>query len=570
MNLDLGSVMEIKVKELDKNKAKEYNNSTRLFSIEDEYKNTLQLVGFGKNTRKDFYRFELKYNEKFTDIDYFNEAFNFLRMKCNKQTFSCVVYKDNDIAIPNNIIELGFYDLDNCYSYLDFAIIYEITDLVDGKYYIGLSQNRNSWESGYMGSSTSIWKNHINKHPNIEYNPESDNAHSYKREIIETGFRCPDDLFEAEVEWINKHIEDELCCNVMNWKQSSYLQHEHIDIVCPECGGIKGAHKKSCSKYAERKQCPECGGSRNHYKTCSHYKGVEPCPECGGVFSHYSFCKYFSRKQQKELERCPECGGTFSAHKKTCSQFKTRDSCPECGGKGGHHYKECSRYKAHTKADPCPECGVVYGHKKTCSKAIKCPECGASQGKHTKNCSHYEEIICPECGGKSYNHKKTCSHYKDRIKPCPECGGLRGHHRIGCSQYTPDGLAEPCPECGSRKGHKKTCSHAKKCSECGCTHGKHKTTCSHYKDPGKCPECGYSLQSRRHAKACSHYKAPKAAAPCPECGGTRGHFKTCSKYKQSKKVCGECGGIAGNHKSFCSKRKKSEPCPECGDRKSVV
>lgn len=391
--------MNVEIKELNDLGKINYNNAIKLLMAKDENGKVLQSIGFGKNTTKnDSFKWELLYAEH-DDLRYFEDIFECFKNNFSTyNVFNCVIYKENFNEIKVDLSKCGFVEYEDRYSDIGCTILYKITDLDNGKFYIGVTQSQANWDNGYMGSGGAKWFNNINKYPNITSEPDNKNAHHYKREIVASGFNTPNELFEAEVELIIENIDNFLCCNTKTLKQNNfYILKDH--------------------------RCPECGGKRLHYSTCSQFKSFE---------------------------------------------------CPECKGKNGHHYKGCIYYKAHAKADPCPECGVVYGHKKTCSKANKCPECGASQGKHTKNCSHYKEIVCPECGLKSYNHKKTCSHYKDHTKPCPECGGLRGHHRIGCSQYTPDSLAEPCPECGSRKGHKKTCSHAKKCSECGSTHGKHK------------------------------------------------------------------------------------------------
>lgn len=151
--------------------------------------------------------------------------------------------------------------------------------------------------------------------------------------------------------------------------------------------------------------------------------------------------------------------------------------------------------------------------------------------------------------------------------------------------------ASTCSECGSKYNrHKKFCSKRKhnfiKNCNCGANYGEyHKKTCPVYKD-GKCPECGYSLQSRRHAITCSKYKEPKVAACCPECHTRYGHkancsrgagiYECCGNSKQSKHhakwcvnydgkenpllVCLECKGINDNHSPNCSHNGKCNIC----------
>lgn len=283
------------------------------------------------------------------------------------------------------------------------------------------------------------------------------------------------------------------------------------------------------------------------------------CLECGKKGGkHSKDCSCYKGST------CPECGVSYGQHLKTCSKYKKPEPCKECGGKNGKHRKECSKYIPKKPSSiVCPDCGAKGGnHKKDCPHYIQrgkpCPECG-NLTSHKPTCSHYVKITfnhatCEECGAKDGKHKETCSHFNKKNK-CPECGGLYGSHFKTCSKD------KKCPECGyslQSKRHAKGCSHAKEqniCSECGGLYGSHYATCSKDK---KCPECGYSLSSHQHAKTCSHYTKLKS---CKECGGKDGkHFSTCSKYKAAK-PCSECGGKNGHHKSTCSKAKK---CPECG------
>lgn len=231
---------------------------------------------------------------------------------------------------------------------------------------------------------------------------------------------------------------------------------------------------------------------------------------------------------------------------------KVAKPCEECGVIKGH-VKTCSKYNA---PKPCPECGGVRAHFDTCSKAKgKCPECGYSikSNKHAKTCSKYKPLKesepCSECGGRYGQHFKSCSRYTSNTL-CPECG--HSPHIKTCSKYKMD--KNICEECHSTCGnHKSWCSHYKMpvCEECGCAHGFHSDNCS--KAKGKCPECGYSLQSNLHAPSCSHY----IDTSCKFCSSRSRHKLWCAKNKSDKAksisyVCIECKGVDGKHEKGCS------------------
>lgn len=356
-------------------------------------------------------------------------------------------------------------------SYFPFGVLYKITDLDTGKFYIGETTVKEKWEEGYCGSGAK-W---------LEYYEEYKDKHSFKREIIGENYRTPLELYRAEIEEIRKYcvkhaggwvVDKSTGC--MNRK--TCIQPEAP--TCPECGGMGGHHYKTCSLFEQQTACPECGSLTTHKPTCSHYKEVSACPECGKKYGH----------------------------KKSCSQYKAPDGCPECGLTYGHHKPTCSHY---VKRQPCPHCGSYTTHKKDCPNYKKpedlCPECGGYKNRHKTTCSHYDRSnICPECGG-TYKHKKTCSHYKTVV--CPECGGKNNRHYKTCSKYKkPKGC---CPHCGTPAGgkHKRTCPDfvpMKKCEECGNSTTRHKPTCSQYKAKPACPECG-SI-GPRHKKTCSLYK----------------------------------------------------------------
>lgn len=377
-------------------------------------------------------------------------------------------------------------------SYFPKGIVYKITDLDTKEFYIGSTIRVEEFHNGEYNGSGNVWREHY-------YGFE--NEHSFKREVLKEGFKTPKEMFDCEVDEIQKFFHEENGKSIPNtpliYNKKTSAQPNHSSI-CEICGRIVTKHAPDCPKI---KKCKICGGINGHHS--------DDCPN---------------------LVRCPECGGKRGNHKVSCSKYTERSVCEECGGVNGHHKDNCSKSK-----------GV-------------CPECGYSlqSYKHAKWCSHYKKQkdfdTCEECGGTISSHKKWCSHYKNP-EPCPECGKIKGHKK-SCSKYK---APKPCPECGGLYGHKNTCSKYKVsvCPECGGKGGNHKDECS--KSLGKCPECGYSLQSRRHAPTCSRYKKPKECPPCPEGGGKRGNHKAnCSKNKAKK--CPECGFRWG-HKKTCSKHK---------------
>lgn len=375
-------------------------------------------------------------------------------------------------------------------SYFPCGIVYKITDLDTGKFYIGETFKREEFEIGEYNGSGRKWS---------EYFEEHKDSHHFKREILKDDFLTPKDLYEYEVNEIKKYCiqldngdykvdESTGCMNVKTCSQPEMA-------ICPECGGVNFSHYKTCSEFKQT-SCPECGGNTAHHeKWCSHYKESKICPECGGKGGkHKGGCS--------KAKRCEECGNPLYSHKITCSKYKKKNVktiCEECGGKGGHHFITCSKYKEHKKNPPCPECGGKRGHYSTCSK--------------------YKGKICKECGNPINDHKTTCSRYREKIiyDKCPECGTTTRMHKKGCSHYEKKKMIKACPECGATAGH-------------------HFKTCSKYKPRTPCPECG-SLGAS-HRKGCSKFTQPKHndSTTCPECGGKAGHHKSfCSKRKTKAK-----------------------------------
>ena len=378
-----------------------------------------------------------------------------------------------------------------------FSVVYRIDDLDDGKFYVGISENEQSWNNGYLGSGD-LWSRHLNSHPNksLHKNRRNKEAHLYKRTILYQNLKTPAITRDLEIKEIKKFFKkengkwikiDPLCQNLSLRRQLS----GYTPPVCPECGGRKGRHYATCSEYKKLEKCPECGSAYGQHKTtCSHYNEII-CSECGGKHgNHKKTCS-----QCKQQSACPECGVEGGSHKKTCSRakkcqycgtpmggfhkkdcplYEDKQSCSECGGKNGTHKKGCSFYK---ERKVCKICGRTR-HLKGCPNSTqvlkenkeinKCSECGFYYGKHSDNCSKniITPEICPECGGKHYQHKKDCSKNKNI---CPECGKTRGNHEDWCSK------AIICSECQGRHGrHREGCSKIKKCQECGTINNVHK------------------------------------------------------------------------------------------------
>lgn len=327
------------------------------------------------------------------------------------------------------LLELGFKKKteDGLSPQVDYyfpeGIVYKITDLDTGKFYIGETFKQDEFINEIYNGSGGKWVKYYNKYKDL---------HNFKREILEKEFKTPKELYEFEISEIRKYCNkiengkyvvdhDTGCMNV-----KTQIQPEMP--ICPECGATLYRHYKTCSKYTEPDVCQECGGINGHHKTtCSQYKKSTPCPICGSYTTHKVWCKYYKAKV------CPECGGKLGRHHKTCSKYKPQSVCPICGGINGHHKDDCPNIKV-------------------------CPECGSKSNVHKRWCSKYKftinDKICQECGGKGGKHKAGCS--KRKIAICSECVGKQGKHKSSCSK------AKRCPECRymlQSHTHAKTCSH---------------------------------------------------------------------------------------------------------------
>lgn len=282
-----------------------------------------------------YYEYELE----FEDTDYIEQVWNLFKKEYRPS--SCISYND-DASV------CGFKKTEDGYTYFPFGVVYRVDDIDCGRFYIGQTVSKSTWDGGYLGSGT-LWSRHRAKYP----------EHNYKRSIILTA-STPKEMLDREVEEISKYSIDKNgkkavdhstgCMNI-----DTGLHGANI-VKCTECGGVNCIHYKTCSKSY---RCPECGWINSHKRTCSH-----------GIL-------------------CEECGGGRGKYKKGCSKAKR---CLECGTINGIHIKGCSR------ANICPECGGNHIHRAECSRGSRqiCGECGGKNGKHRK--------VCPECGSKS-RHK---------------------------------------------------------------------------------------------------------------------------------------------------------------------
>lgn len=86
-------------------------------------------------------------------------------------------------------------------DYIDFGVVFRIDDLDSGVFYIGETTNKESWDSGYMGTGSDKWQKDIRLKPN------DINAHRYKRSILREGFNSKMALYKTELEEILVYAE---------------------------------------------------------------------------------------------------------------------------------------------------------------------------------------------------------------------------------------------------------------------------------------------------------------------------------------------------------------------------
>ena len=73
-----------------------------------------------------------------------------------------------------------------------YYYLYRITNLLNGKVYVGVHQTESCEEDGYLGSGAAL------KHAQRKYGLEN-----FRKEIIQ-GFNTPQEMYTAEKEFVNK------------------------------------------------------------------------------------------------------------------------------------------------------------------------------------------------------------------------------------------------------------------------------------------------------------------------------------------------------------------------------
>lgn len=209
--------------------------------------------------------------------------------------------------------------------------IYKITSTESNSYYVGRHvqhvsveelrklQKQNPQIDAYMGSGGIKFKNWVKK---VGQN-------TLKKEILKIVATHKQASYQEK-----KHI-DLMDPNCKNQKTGDAAQpHPPVFTTCAKCGASGWKHKANCPLDTFQ-ACSECG-SRSpglHKNNCSQFKPISTCTECGGPKGrHKKTCSRF------EEQKCPECGGVPGSHYKRCTHAK-RPQCFECGGTTQSHKK---------------------------------------------------------------------------------------------------------------------------------------------------------------------------------------------------------------------------------------
>jgi hypothetical protein len=128
-----------------------------------------------------------------------------------------------------------------------YHILYKTTNIVNGKYYIGV-HSTNNLDDGYLGSGIYLL-NSISKY----------GKKNFKREILES-FESREELFEREKHIVNEDLrKDRLCMNLKNGG-------EGLDLEASSLGG-KALWKRYYSDEQLKNQMSKCFSEtikRNH------------------------------------------------------------------------------------------------------------------------------------------------------------------------------------------------------------------------------------------------------------------------------------------------------------------
>jgi hypothetical protein len=125
-----------------------------------------------------------------------------------------------------------------------YHYIYKTTNLVNGKYYIGMHSTHN-FEDGYVGSGKRLW-----------YSIKKYGKENFKCEILEI---LPDrnSLKEREKELVNEVLlKNPMCMNIKPGGSGSFINKEH-QFKCSQAAGLKHSYRMKndeeyCKKFTEK------------------------------------------------------------------------------------------------------------------------------------------------------------------------------------------------------------------------------------------------------------------------------------------------------------------------------
>lgn len=124
-------------------------------------------------------------------------------------------------------------------SYFPSGIVYKITDIDNGKFYIGETFQVEKFNNEKYNGSGSDWFKYYNQYKDV---------HKFKREILKDNFKTPKELYDYETNEIRKYcielengkykVDEATGC--MNKKTTPQPEIP----ICPECGASFFQHKK--------------------------------------------------------------------------------------------------------------------------------------------------------------------------------------------------------------------------------------------------------------------------------------------------------------------------------------
>lgn len=301
-------------------------------------------------------------------------------------------------------------DFKNYYGY-----IYKTTNLINGKYYIGMHRARKPGQQDlfYLGSGTAL-KLAIKKYGKENFKQEIISWHKTRKELEKVEISIIKECREKANDNIynisdgGDGVDPKIASINMKARWNKMDKAERSKFVEP-------AHKRKSEMIRngelKPKRCEECEGSVNsHKKICSKYnRNLIPCEECGALSNHFKFCSQFieikrsdeTKKklsiiaQNRPLEYNEQISKTLKENWKDPA-FAEKFTCDECGGRSNNHRTGCSKVKV-------------------------CKECNSSGYSHRRICSKYKEpnleiFICPDCSKeikskwnlKQHKNSNTC------------------------------------------------------------------------------------------------------------------------------------------------------------------